>query len=140
MGPYPHICRLQSCGSGLLRYLLCSLPNYLTETFEICYIVSDDVLFPAFCGYAFDTFGTPRLMSETLHPLGKLAPLQLPVEPAVSYAGEEYSSNQQSKNFDFHSLNFFILSFLSSLNPKRDSSRLIWVGMTSGGRLDPYYS
>lgn len=42
-----------------------------------------------------------RLMSETSHPLGKLAPLQLPVEPAVSYAGEEHFFNQRRKTLVF---------------------------------------
>jgi hypothetical protein len=93
MGPYANICRLQSWGSGLLCYLLCALPNNRSETLKVCCIVSDDVLFLIFCGYAFNTFGTLRLLSETSHPLGKPAPMQLPVEPAVSYTGEEHSFN-----------------------------------------------
>lgn len=41
-------------------------------------------------------------MSETSHPLGKFAPLQLPVEPAVSYAGEEHFFNQQDRTLNFN--------------------------------------
>jgi hypothetical protein len=40
-------------------------------------------------------------MSETSHPLGKPAPLQLPVKRAVSYAGEKHFFNQRGKTLIF---------------------------------------
>jgi len=140
MGSYAHICWLQPWGSGLLRYLLCALPGNCSETQKVCHIVSDDVLFLIFCGYAFDTFGTLRLLSETSHPLGKPAPLQLPVEPAVSYAGEEYfqPTRQNSLSSLLKLLNihiFYYVEILNAILPK-----LIRVGMTPGGRWDLCYS
>jgi hypothetical protein len=121
MGPYANICGLQSWGSGLLCYLLCALPSNRSETLKVCCIVSDDVLFLIFCGYAFNTFGTLRLLSETSHPLGKPAPMQLPVEPAVSYTGEEHSFNERGRALLFTAQPFAFRFFLLSLSPKYDS-------------------
>jgi hypothetical protein len=66
-------------------------------------------------------------MSETSHPLGKLAPLQLPVEPAAAYAGEEHFFNQQWRTLiSLLKLLHFIFSIVSKSQTRFFRANLGW--------------